>query len=79
VEAVDGLLMATQADIPWRDDLFKGWDFYDVSQSAEFRKKGLRIVVPHVEKPWCMHDDGGVNLENYFKWKDVYQREYSNI
>ena len=22
VEAIDGLLMATQYDIPWRDDLF---------------------------------------------------------
>ena len=27
VEAIDGLLMATQYDIPWRDDLFDKWDF----------------------------------------------------
>jgi hypothetical protein len=76
VEAVDGLLMATQADIPWRDDLFKGWDFYDVSQSSEFRRKGYKVVVPYMEEPWCLHDDAGVKLENYFKWKDVYQKEY---
>ena len=30
VEGVDGLLMATQYDIPWREDLFDGWDFYDL-------------------------------------------------
>lgn len=27
VEAVDGLLIATQEDLPWREDLFTGWDF----------------------------------------------------
>jgi hypothetical protein len=79
VEAVDGLLIATQADIPWRDDLFKGWDFYDVSQSAEFRKKGYRVVVPYVEKPWCLHDDGFSNLEHYFEWRDVFKREYGAL
>jgi hypothetical protein len=76
VEAVDGLLMATQTDIPWREDLFKGWDFYDVSQSSEFRRKGYKVVVPYTEEPWCLHDDAGLKLENYFKWKDVYQKEY---
>jgi hypothetical protein len=79
VEAVDGLLIATQTDIPWREDLFKGWDFYDISQSAEFRKKGMRIVVPYVEKPWCLHDDGCLNLENYFQWRDVFKREYADM
>jgi hypothetical protein len=76
VEAVDGLLIATQTDIQWRDDLFKGWDFYDVSQSAEFRKKGYKVVVPYMEKPWCLHDDGFMNLEHYFEWRDVFQKEY---
>lgn len=35
VEAVDGLFIATQYDIIWREDLFTGWDFYDVSQGEE--------------------------------------------
>ena len=30
VSAVDGLLIATQYDLPWREDLFDGWDFYDI-------------------------------------------------
>jgi hypothetical protein len=76
VQAVDGLLMATQTDILWREDVFTGWDFYDVSQSAEFRKRGLKVVVPYMEEPWCLHDDGLLNLDNYFKWRDVYKKEY---
>lgn len=38
VDAVDGLLMMTQYDLPWRDDLFSDFDFYDVSQAFEFRR-----------------------------------------
>ena len=79
VEAIDGLLMATQADLPWREDIFDGWDFYDVSQSMEFRKKGYKVVVPHMEIPWCLHDDGYVNLERYFKWRDVFLKEYGDL
>lgn len=44
VEAVDGLLIATQEDLPWREDLFTGWDFYDISQSMEFRKKDIKLL-----------------------------------
>ena len=69
VQAIDGLLMATQYDIPWREDLFKGWDFYDISQSMEFRRLGYQVVVPRTEKPWCVHDDGILNLDNYFSEK----------
>ena len=54
VEAVDGLLMATQYDIPWREDLFQKWDFYDISQAFEFRRNGYQVVVPAMEKPWCI-------------------------
>ncbi|MBQ0027012.1 MAG: glycosyltransferase family protein [Lachnospiraceae bacterium] len=77
VEAVDGFLMATQYDIPWRQDIFDGWDFYDASQSKEFRKRGYRIVVPKLEKPVCVHDDGMIlNLDNYDKYRIKYLEEY---
>lgn len=79
VEAVDGLLIATQEDLPWREDLFTGWDFYDISQSMEFRKKGYKVVVPHMEIPWCLHDDGYINLDHYFKWRDVFLKEYGDM
>ena len=31
VEAVNGSLIATQYDIPWREDILSGWEFYDVA------------------------------------------------
>ena len=43
VDAVDGLLMMTQYDLPWRDDLFSDFDFYDVSQCLEMRRMGWRV------------------------------------
>lgn len=79
VEAVDGLLIATQTDIPWREDLFKGWDFYDISQSMEFRKRGYKVAVPYMEYPWCLHDDGFINLAAYFEWRNVFLQEYGGM
>lgn len=76
VEAVDGLLMVTQYDIPWREELFRGWDFYDMSQSFEFRRKGYCVVVPKTEKPWCVHDDGILNLSSYYQQREIFLREY---
>lgn len=76
VEAIDGLLMATQYDLPWREDLFDGWDFYDVSQSQEFIQKGYQVVVPRQKKPWCMHDDGFLGLKNYYKYREKFIKEY---
>lgn len=75
-EAVDGLLMATQYDIPWREDLFGGWDFYDVSQSQEFIRNGYKVVVPNQKEPWCIHDDGFYSLKNYYKSRKIFIEEY---
>lgn len=76
VEAIDGLLMATQYDLPWREDLFTAWDYYDASQSMEFRRAGYRIVVPQMETSWCMHDEGFLNLGNFFRTRKTFIREY---
>lgn len=79
VEAVDGLLMVTKEDILWREDLFDGWDFYDVSQSFEFRKKGYKVVVPEQKKPWCAHDDGAMNLWSYDGYRKIFLAEYASM
>lgn len=76
VEAVDGLLMMTQYDVPWREDLFDGWDFYDASQSYEFRNKGYYVVVPCQEAPWVLHDCGFLNFQNYEKYRALFCKEY---
>lgn len=78
VEAVDGLLIATQYDLPWREDLFQKWDFYDVSQSYEFRRAGYKVVVPKQKEPWCIHDDGFVNLKNYYGQRRIFIDHYKN-
>lgn len=77
VEAVDGLLIATQYDIPWREDLFHKFDFYDVSQSFEMRKQGYEIVVPYQKNPWVIHDSSFAKLANYDSERKICLQEYA--
>lgn len=77
VACVDGLLMVTQYDVPWREDLFDGWDFYDVSQSCEMRKRGYEVVVPVQKHAWYIHDDKRVlSLWNYDKYRKIFIEHY---
>lgn len=79
VEAVDGLLIATQYDIPWREDVFKGWDFYDVSQCMEFRRAGYRIVVPAQRPAWVNHACGAPSFWHYEENRKLALQEYPEI
>lgn len=77
VSVIDGFIMATSVDIPWREDLFDGWDFYDMSQSMEFNKHGYLVVVPQQKYPWCLHDDGVVlNFSKYNHYRKLFIKEY---
>lgn len=79
VDVIDGLLMATQYDIEWREDIFTAWDFYDASQSMEFRRKGYYVAVPLLNKPMCVHDDGYIlKLGNYDENRKKFLEEYGN-
>ncbi len=56
VEAADGLFLAIQYGIRWREDLFTGWHFYDTSMCMEMRRHEFRCVVPNQEEDfWCIH------------------------
>lgn len=79
VQAVDGVLIATQIDITWREDLFKDFDFYDVSQGLEFIRAGYRVVVPAQEKPWIIHDCGFAKLNKYDKNRLIFVKNYSGF
>lgn len=79
VDALDGLLLATQYDIPWRDDIFKGWDYYDISQCYEFHRRGLKVVVPEQSKTWCYHDNHYSIMNNYDIWRKKFVEEYQDI
>lgn len=77
VDYIDGLLMATAYDLPWRTDFLDGWDFYDVSQSFEFRMQGYKIVVPEQHHPWYVHDDGMLlSLWDYDKYRRICMERY---
>lgn len=80
VKVIDGLIMITQYDISWREDVFDGWHFYDVSQSVEFTFKGYKIVIPKQEEIWCIHDCGILNVKNgYEHYRSIFLEEYSKF
>jgi hypothetical protein len=51
---VDGQLMATQYDLPWRNSI-GGFHVYDQVQSLEFIKAGLEVGIARQEIVWCFH------------------------
>lgn len=79
VKAIDGMLMATQYDIAWREDLDLGWDFYDVTQSIEYLLKNLRIGLLSAQKPLLIHDCGPSKLISYDDKRKIVLNEYSKI
>lgn len=76
VEAIDGLMMITQYDVSWREDLFFDFDFYDISQSCEFREQGYEVLVPYQETPWVIHDSGFAKLGHYDKNRRKFLENY---
>jgi glycosyltransferase involved in cell wall biosynthesis len=78
VKVIDGLIMATQYDIPWCEEKFDGWSFYDLSQSMEFIKAGYKVAIPKQEKPWVIHDCGLANVEKeYQHYCEEFLKEYA--
>lgn len=83
VEAVDGLIMSTQYDIKWKEEIFDSLYFYDISQCLEFKKKGFEVVVPRQEEAWCIHDES-INVDDnpqrtIEKYRKVFLEEYPDI
>jgi 2-polyprenyl-3-methyl-5-hydroxy-6-metoxy-1,4-benzoquinol methylase len=76
VNAIDGLLMMTQYDITWKEDVIKGWHFYDISQCIEFLNQGYIVGIPEQKEAWCIHDCGLVNINNYDHDRKIFIEEY---
>src|SRR2546426_1298914 len=51
---VDGLLMATQYDIPWTNPL-GGFELYDQVQALALIKAGLEVGIARQRTVWCLH------------------------
>ena len=80
VESVDGLMLATQYDIPWREDIFTAWHFYDVSQCMEFRRRGYKAAVLGQKSPWCIHKCGQKLLgKNYEQERQKFVQVYDDL
>lgn len=77
--AVDGMFLATQYDIEWREDLFDAWDFYDISQSCEFARNGKRVVIPYQKECWAFHDNRMSNLSLFDTYRLKFIAEYQDI
>lgn len=78
VDAIDGVMMITQYDVLWREDNFKGWHFYDISQSMEFHKINLEVVVAAQKQVWCLHEQkcNKEYWEDYDRDKEKFLCEY---
>lgn len=77
VQAADGVLLATQYDVPWRQDLFKGWHFYDISICQEYRRLGYQVVLPRQETPWIIHQTRHTKAgEDYFEQQKIFLQHY---
>ncbi|MBU3129336.1 glycosyltransferase [Clostridium tagluense] len=77
LKGIDGLIMITQYDLPWREDIFDGWHFYDISQSVEFIRKGFKVVVPKQQVAWCIHDCGYLNTNGFEEYRNKFLDNYS--
>ena len=70
---LDGVFLMTQADVPWRADLLRGWHFYDIAACAEFRRAGYGLAVPRQDTPWFTHLGGDKDVDIvYHYWRVMF-------
>ena len=57
VLVIDGLLMITQYDLPWREDLYDSFLYYEGPQCLEYIKNGYLVAIPGQRDKdiWCIH------------------------
>ena len=56
----------------------KTFDFYDLSQCEEFKRRGRKVGVIMQDEPWCMHDCGLSKLTGYDRYREKFCNEYSD-
>lgn len=76
VEAVDGLLLATQYDVEFREDLFENFDFYDISACFEYRRAGFKVVTANQDECWVYHNDKFSKMTKYDTNREKFVNEY---
>jgi hypothetical protein len=75
---IDDVFMATCTDIYWREDLFDNWHFYDISQTYEFRKHGLRTVFLNDTDITLLHElsTKPSPVDYYEKYRQIFLNNY---
>ena len=76
VDVLDGLILCTQYDVLWREDLLNKWHFYDASQCFEFRRQGYRVAVIPAEHSLVEHHCGVVSMDSYMEERQKFYDEY---
>ncbi len=77
--ALDGMILMTQYDVWWREDVFDEWDFYDVSQCFEFARRGYKVAIMHEDEVSYLHDCGYSKLTRYDDNREKFCREYAEF
>lgn len=78
-EGLDGLLLSTQYDLPWREDLFTSWHFYDISQCMEFRSHGYKVGIVPQDSAWVMHKCGVADTKGYWDARVDFCLHYADM
>ena len=77
VQAADGVLLATQYDIPWRADLFTGWHFYDLSLCQEYRRQGYKVMLAEQSEHWIIHQTKHTQVDDaFYVQQDIFLQHY---
>jgi len=78
VRSIDGMIMITQYDLPWRADLFENQYYYDSAQCMEFIKAGYTIGIPMQREPWCSYNSSD-DIILFFQEREIFLRNYQEF
>ncbi|UTR05125.1 glycosyltransferase family protein [Alkalihalobacillus sp. LMS6] len=75
---VDGLLMATQYDLSWPEEI-RGWHFYDTAQCLHYSTHNYDVGIAHQPSPWVIHYCKTSTMEGYYEALPAFQKWRSLI
>lgn len=79
VDLLDGFIMITQYDVPWREDIFDGFHLYDSSQSIEFANRGYLVGIPKQNAAWTMHYiNHPIDDYEWRRYQGIFQANYAS-
>lgn len=72
VDAINGLLMVTQYDLPWNTNDPLRAEYKDIQHSIGMIESGYDIKVPYQKEAWCLYEIGASKYERL----DVFTSDY---